>query len=110
MASNSEPGVVRRKCNQCGTRNVVEVALIGTRCRCAECGGLLYPEEVPGYVPPPRRVEEYVRSSSSAAFTDALAGMLGFVLIIGMILGAVYIGAKILAAHDRPGAELKIRL
>lgn len=92
---SGDPSDVRRRCKDCRRVNVVELKQIGTRCRCAACGALLYPEEVPGYVPPaePARPPEPAREVILRP--ESSGGGLRFVIGVLLLGGAWgYLGGQ----------------
>lgn len=92
---DDQPGEVRRRCKDCQRVNVVEREQIGTRCRCAACGALLYPDEVPGSTrsPAPTRVREPGREDVHVQSSGG--GGLRFIIGLLLVGGAWgYVGGQ----------------
>lgn len=90
MAVENQPAEVHRRCKECGRRNIVEAAQLGTRCRCAECGALLYPDEASTNVPPSNRPRAVPSSTERVvvAAAPSSGGGLRFVIAVLLIGGA----------------------
>ena len=87
-------GYVRRRCPSCKAKNLVHEEHLGTKCRCASCGALLYPEEFSAGAPstdarpvspPPESSEPQVVVKTESDFGAGFFAALMIFALLGLL-------------------------